>query len=621
MIRPTLVLCNKPSHFSNPFKDVHHNTVNLSTDPDDESVIIKFDQITDRVTASISGKDKDLIEIASLVYAADCAIGRGTGWDYKTNRESWSRQFHFVIPVRDINFWNSEEINASIRKILAHLSSDEYSFEFIKYVNKDNIKLYFDKTGQNPSDFSGINRVALFSGGLDSLSGAIDCLSKQENVILVGHKPASLIKKQQEALFNALNNRFSPKSYYIPIVINKAKYLGREHTQRTRSFLYASIASVVSNISNCSTISFFENGVTSLNLPIADEVIQSRASRTTHPLFFHNYNLFLNKFSINNASINNPFHLKTKRDIVELIVSNNCGELIAKSRSCSHSMNLSSNQKHCGFCGQCIDRRLALLSANIEHFDDPTDYYHFTFTEPRTDTYNKNVAIGYIRHAMEIHNESRESIASRFSLEFSRATRYADNPSSLADEYIDAHKRHGASVSYALEKIIKQNMSSIINGTVEKDSFLSLMLTSEHSKPLITRYIGRITQILNDGLPRACATNKPLNEQHLQEICDGILHGSDSIRLSREFPFLRWASALTKPDWSVDGLNLLIELKYIKSTPSRYTKEIAEDIIKYGDNDMSVLFVAYDPEHKILDENNFCALITKHQNMFVSIIR
>ena len=56
-----------------------------------------------------------------------------------------------------------------------------------------------------------------------------------------------------------------------------------EKTQRTRSFLFASLAFVLARMFGKERFTFFENGVISFNLPIAGDVLGARATRTTHP--------------------------------------------------------------------------------------------------------------------------------------------------------------------------------------------------------------------------------------------------------------------------------------------------------------------------------------------------
>jgi hypothetical protein len=87
--------------------------------------------------------------------------------------------------------------------------------------------------------------------------------------------------------FHELLGQFPQQLFHIPVWINKDKNFGREPTQRTRSFLYAALGTVVGSSIQAGGVRFFENGVVSLNLPVAGEVMRSRASRTTHPITMH----------------------------------------------------------------------------------------------------------------------------------------------------------------------------------------------------------------------------------------------------------------------------------------------------------------------------------------------
>jgi hypothetical protein len=127
---------------------------------------------------------------------------------------------------------------------------------------------------------------------------------------------------------------------------------------------------------------------------------------------------------------------------------------------------------------------------------------------------------------------------------------------------------------------------------------------------------------LKNGLPIACKTHKPKNETHLQEICDGILQANESI-LSREFPFMRWSSVSTKPDWSSEELDLWVEAKYVrkKEDLNPITEAIAADITKYGDNGRRILFFVYDPLHLIINETEFAEPVNQRDSMIIHFVR
>ena len=71
----------------------------------------------------------DLLEIAAYVFCADRLTSRGS----KDNVEyhSWSRLFHFVIKVRDFDFWNTHDVKEKLKEALVFMSGDRaYHFTF-----------------------------------------------------------------------------------------------------------------------------------------------------------------------------------------------------------------------------------------------------------------------------------------------------------------------------------------------------------------------------------------------------------------------------------------------------------------------------------------------------------
>ena len=184
------------------------------------------------------------------------------------------------------------------------------------------------------------------------------------------------------------------------------------------------------------------------------------------------------------------------------------------------------------------------------------------------------------------------------------------------------HKRHGEVVTRVLQGKISEQAAKVVAGTIDASSLLALVIGGKHLEPIWTRYCERITNVLKKGLPVACSTHKPKNEPHLQELCDGILKASGH-DLVREFPFMRWSSSLTKPDWFVESLNVVIEAKYVRKKEDlrQISEAIASDITKYGDNKFKVLFFVYDPSHIIADDSAFAAPILARSSMLAAFIR
>lgn len=94
-------------------------------------------------------------------------------------------------------------------------------------------------------------------------------------------------------------------------------------------------------------------------------------------------------------------------------------------------------------------------------------------------------------------------------------------------------------------------------------------------------------------------------------------------RLVHEFPFMQWSSVLTKPDWFVESLGVVVEAKYIRKRDDirPISEAIAADITKYGDNNYRVLFIIYDPHHLVADDAVFAAPILARSTMEIGFVR
>jgi hypothetical protein len=232
------------------------------------------------------------------------------------------------------------------------------------------------------------------------------------------------------------------------------------------------------------------------------------------------------------------------------------------------------------------------------------------------------MATDYVRHALELDRMSEEELGIRFNLEFSQAVRNEEQRGASVQAYIAMHKRHASSVDMVVKQQMAIHSAGFVDGTLCDSSMLALIAGQRHREPIWRRYAERVVHMLPSGLPVACQTHQPKDEPHLQQICDAILRGHES-SLLREFPYMRWSSSATKPDWSAEALSLWVELKYIRQRRDRrqITEDIAADITKYGDNQRHVLFIIYDPQHLEVDEQSFASDIPAHEGLIVRFIR
>jgi hypothetical protein len=426
--------------------------------------------------------------------------------------------------------------------------------------------------------------------------------------------------QRQRRLFALLQERFPEKLFRIPVWVNKAENIRGEHTQRTRSFLFTALGLVVGASIGAKGVRFFENGVVSLNLPVADEVLRARASRTTNPASLQRLEQLCTLIAERPFKVDNPFIFKTKAEIVQLIAARGQGPLIAHTCSCAHSIFKSKTQWHCGGCSQCIDRRVATIAAGQAKYDNADDYVTDVFTGPRKPGYERNMAVNYARHVLELDRKGQGEFVMKFNVELSRAAKTFRKPSVACEKLFELHKRHSLAARRVLEEQVRCRVEDILDGTMPESSLVAALAGQKHQTSSWREFANHVVELLKRGLPAACRSEKPKNEPALQEICDGILQSRDE-ELVREFPFVKWASTSAKPDWSHESL--WIELKYVRETSDmpKITDAIASDITKYGDNGRKTLYVVYDPKHRIPDDDRFRNDIEKHEGMIAAIIR
>jgi hypothetical protein len=395
-----------------------------------------------------------------------------------------------------------------------------------------------------------------------------------------------------------------------------------EYTQRTRSFLFWALGLAVGASIGAGGVRFFENGVVSLNLPIVDQVVGARASRTTNPWPLSLLQRLGAHVAGRSFAVDNPFVYKTKGEVVEVLLQHDAGSLIAKSCSCAHTMMQRKAAWHCGVCSQCVDRRFGILAAGAAEFDDLADYHLDPILGERKEGPDRILAANYVRHATELAAMSPDDVIDRFSIEIPRAARALGDVQAAAQALGELHVRHGVAVKRALAEQARAHAVALIDQAVPPNSLLRLALGGEHTRPCWVEMSHRLCGILDRGLPTACSAKRPANEPELQIVCDSLLKAAGE-NLEREYPFLRWASTSTKPDWSDERSMLWVELKYVRTRPDvrKIEDAIAADITAYRDVGKRCLFVTYDPGHLIADDRAFSLAIERHEGMIGHIVR
>jgi len=154
-----------------------------------------------------------------------------------------------------------------------------------------------------------------------------------------------------------------------------------------------------------------------------------------------------------------------------------------------------------------------------------------------------------------------------------------------------------------------------------KNSFFNIISNREYHRPEPLRFSENLCNELRVAIPIAFFSNRPKDEKDLNNFVNAILIKNRE-SYEREYPSIKFSLASTVPDHSFIDSNLIIECKFIrgKTSPSKVTSGIAEDLTKYPEEHFK-LFVVYDPDRKIQDDIKFIEDFEKKGNCKIEIIR
>ena len=442
-----------------------------------QNVTLHIDQLGNAVARNIPLELVDLLEVASYIYCADQLVSRG---GRASDDENWHRQLRMHIPVRVPALWSRPEIKRALGKAVWFATADAWTFEFSQLATPPPVQQYL---GDLVPTFSP-EAVILFSGGLDSLAGALDAtLTRGKRVALVSHSSATKVMPQVAQLAAAVGQKAGTgRTFHVPVRIEKAESLTKDYTQRARSFVYASLAAVVARLSGLDRIAFCENGVTSFHLPVSAQVVSSRAARTTHPQTMEGYARLFSLLFDRTFSVDTPFLWKTKTDIVKMIQDHGCSPLIRDTVSCSRAGYQASVEKpHCGKCSQCVDRRIATIAAGVPDEDEPADSYRIDLLAgARAPGEERAMIEGFLWRARAITTGSDLDLFKQFP----EATRLLNHvglpPNEAARRLHELHERHGRDVFAAVNHGVKKHAAELTAGALPDTCMIVLALPERY---------------------------------------------------------------------------------------------------------------------------------------------
>jgi 7-cyano-7-deazaguanine synthase in queuosine biosynthesis len=394
----------------------------------------------------------DLLEIAAYVFAADRSIGRGDRDAVEFH--SWSRSLRFLVRVRDHSFWRRPSVQDKLAAALKFMSGDRcYEFDFQPGHSTPATGL-FDREGFSITPDPRA-RAVLFSGGLDSLAGAVDLLSDPStHLYLVSHQSQSGTTRTQNKLVEALDRLHPGRCQHYRFRCSLQGERAEEETQRTRAFLYASTAFALAQALRSKTALAYENGVTAINFPRRADLLNARASRTTHPKAMALTQAFLSEVLGEPFTIGTPFIWKTKTDVVQLLAERGGTDLITSSVSCSKTFQKLGQASHCGGCSQCIDRRFAAYATSLHGIDNSGIYARDFLAEPIEDLTTRTTLIDYVRQAKRFAEWNVDCFCREQMAELVDVVDYVGLGEDEAVQAVhDLCQRHGNQVAAAIRRM------------------------------------------------------------------------------------------------------------------------------------------------------------------------
>lgn len=389
----------------------------------------------------------DLLDIAIYVHLGDLQTTRGSTLLRDLGR-TWRRQMRFRIPVREAAFWQSPQASQMLHDSVQFLTGDDIVFEFVQANMQPRVDAYLDLGGDVPPLGFRPTEVILFSGGLDSLAGSIDALLvRRQQAVLVSHHSAPFVQAIQQTLATRLADLAGPGCHWHVSLALEPRGEAKERTKRSRAFLFAVLGAVVAHVFRLERVSFCENGIVSMNLPLADNIVGTRATRTTHPRVIGDLSSLLSLAAGARLELYNPLFWSTKADVVRQIASAGCASLIATTFSCAavRETTMRSGQ-HCGACSQCLDRRFGVLAAGYGHHEPATKYAVDLFRGAREDAEQRITAKGYVLTAHRFAKVDLAGFLARYGEVF-RALPWLGMPQrEAAARLYDLHRRHGEAV-------------------------------------------------------------------------------------------------------------------------------------------------------------------------------
>ncbi len=285
------------------------------------------------------------LSLALAVWAADKLHPRQAAAD------AWTRTFRLTVPVAA-----AAAAWTALTPALNFLTGDRWHWD----LRPAAFPWEYPKT---PVFSWQPDAVCLFSGGMDSLAGAIERLEAGDRLLLVSHHDYGQLASCQAHLAKALIEHYGPaRVQHLPLRVQFPE--APEASLRSRSLLFVALGVAAADTSSDDTpVVIPENGWIGLNPPLTGSRVGSYSTRTTHPYFLGHLEKVLASAGLSHSLVN-PYHNDTKGEVLRRSPNPTLlRRLLPATISCAHPAVFrwqQERQGNCGYCYPCLVRRAAL---------------------------------------------------------------------------------------------------------------------------------------------------------------------------------------------------------------------------------------------------------------------
>ena len=373
--------------------------------------------------------------------------------------------------------------STALADVLGFLSEDAYRFDFVRDPAPRPLQGYL-KFADGP--FAGVEEVALFSGGLDSLGGAVRAAAVEHAPGGPGPPP---VDGQARPAAAATRGRVGRRPN-----VQAGPRAGADQQVRRPEPGFEPAGPVV-------PVRGDGRGRRRRPRPGRRPVLRERRGEPqpadlgrrwsgpgrrgppTRAVLAGFAGLF-SRLAGRPFAVDNPFLWDTKADVVRGIVAAGRGGLIRDSVSCAHTRTTTAARPHCGLCSQCVDRRFAVLAAGAEA-DDPACGYAVDLVEGgRPEGEGRSVLASYVETASRVARSDAAAFLAEYGGEASRALRYLGGGADAAALRVyDLCRRHAREVTGVVDRVIADRPDAIRLRTWPDGSLVRLLTDGGPASP------------------------------------------------------------------------------------------------------------------------------------------